>query len=89
MIKEKIKAIINLLSIILFLATILTILILMIFFAPMNGIGYRVFLSIPKKEWLIIHQWIGLSFVIIAIINFFLNFKKFISQAKSVFKRKK
>lgn len=74
--KQQIKAITRIITIILFLATLATTLVLLIFFEPIKGISYEVFLSLTKKSWYELHLWLYMSFAVLAIINFVLGWKK-------------
>ena len=76
MVQEQAKKILNIATIALFTAMLLTALILIIFFPPMKGIGYQAFLGTPKTLWLPIHKWLGIAFALVAIVGFFLSLKK-------------
>ena len=74
--KQQIKNIISIITIILFLGTLATTLVLLIFFEPIKGISYEIFIGLTKKSWYEIHLWLYISFALLAIINFFLGRKK-------------
>ena len=74
--KEKIKNIINHLTMILFIGTLITSLILVGFYGPIKGVSYNLFLGLSKKTWIDLHLWLYLSFAVFAIINFLLGWKK-------------
>ena len=83
--KEQIKAVIHIITIILFLATLITTLVLLLFFEPIKGMSYTTLLDLSKKEWYDLHLWLFISFAVLAIINFVLGWKNFKKQAKSLF----
>ncbi|MBW2991525.1 DUF4405 domain-containing protein [Candidatus Woesearchaeota archaeon] len=74
--KQQIKTIISIITIILFIATLTTTLVLLIFYEPIKGISYDLFLGLTKKSWYELHLWLYISFALFAIINFFLGWKK-------------
>jgi hypothetical protein len=68
--------ILKIIQIVLFAATVLTALVLMIFFPPMHGIGYQAFLGLMKEPWLDVHKWIGAAFAVAAIAYLIFSKKK-------------
>jgi len=74
--QEQIKKISKIAAIALFIATLLTALILMIFFPPMKVVGYQSFLGTLKDQWLPYHKWFGVTFAVLAIVGFALEMKK-------------
>jgi len=71
--KEKI---LRIAAIVFFSLTVLTALVMFIFFPPMKGIGYQTFLGTLKVQWLAYHKWFGAAFAVLAIVWFILGKKK-------------
>jgi len=73
--QEKTLNILKILTIALFAATVLTALVLLIFFPPMKVVGYQIFLGTLKDQWLPFHKWLGIAFAVIAIISYAMHWK--------------
>nr|MCK4930481.1 hypothetical protein [Nanoarchaeota archaeon] len=87
--KEQTKFIINILTIIFFIGSLVTALALIIYSMLIKGVSYQPILGLTKKEWYDTHLWMFITFAVLAIISFIPNFKNLIKQAKHVFKKKK
>jgi preprotein translocase subunit SecG len=73
--QEQTKKILKMITIVLFIATLLTALVLIIFFPPMKVVGYQIFLGALKDQWLPFHKWLGIAFAVIAIISYAMHWK--------------
>lgn len=63
---------------------------LVIFFFLPSGVrqgGYQEALGITKHTWLILHNWAGLSFIILAIIHYILHLNWVATMTKGLFKK--
>jgi len=74
--QEKTLNILKILTIALFAATVLTALVLLIFFPPMKVVGYQIFLGTMKVQWLPYHKWFGIAFALLAVVSYALGWKK-------------
>lgn len=74
--QEQTKKTLKIITTALFVATLLTALVLIIFFPPMKGIGYQTFLGTLKATWLSIHKWLGIAFALVAITSFAISKQK-------------
>ncbi len=64
--------------------------IIIFFFLP-SGVrqgGYQEVLGITKHTWSTLHNWAGLSFIILAIIHYILHLDWVVAMTKNLFKKK-
>ena len=72
------------------LVAITTITGLVLFFILPSGrrSGLQTFLDIAKETWVDVHTWVGLIFIIVAVIHLILHWKWIITMTKNLFKKK-